>query len=523
MPGDPEQFIWFLRWMPFALEHGLNPLLTDWIDYPQGVNLMWNTSVPLPALLSAPLTLTAGPVLAYNVLVTAGIALTAWSGELAAARFVARPVTAVVGGLVTGFSPYMTAHALGHLNLVIAFLPGLAFMLLHDLCVTKRRRWWVAGGLLGAAAAAQLLTGEEIVAATAFAALLGALIWILGRRRGQGEGAFEWGHPVRGLAAAALVGAALTAWPLGVQLLGPQRTLHPVPGSVSGNDLAGFVVPTALQALHPVSVHVAGIFSEQNNYLGVPLLIGLAVIVWRLRRDGLVRWAAALALLLAILSVGPHLYVAGQRAPGVLPWRALTPLPVVNDILPNRLMLFVYVLVGVLLAVALDRAQSVGRGPVVGAGIAVALLPLLPTAAFPATPEASPAYFAGAVQNDVPFGSVVLVTPLSQPDTMLWQARSGLWFRMPQGYARIPGCGGLDTDFAPPSATERGEDVPAIRRELAFWRVREVIVGPGSAPGTTRLLAAVTSDAGRAVGGATVFRVQPAPAPAGPPPTLCRT
>ena len=59
--GDPAQMSWFLAWTPFALGHGLNPFFTNYIDYPLGVNLASNTSVPLLGLLAAPVTLRAGP------------------------------------------------------------------------------------------------------------------------------------------------------------------------------------------------------------------------------------------------------------------------------------------------------------------------------------------------------------------------------------------------------------------------------------------------------------------------------
>ena len=36
---DPPVFIWYLRWVPFALSHGLNPLFTNYLDFPGGINL----------------------------------------------------------------------------------------------------------------------------------------------------------------------------------------------------------------------------------------------------------------------------------------------------------------------------------------------------------------------------------------------------------------------------------------------------------------------------------------------------
>ncbi len=52
--GDPAIFIWFLRWVPFALEHGHDLLVTHHLNYPDGVNLMWNT-------IAAPARAAAGP------------------------------------------------------------------------------------------------------------------------------------------------------------------------------------------------------------------------------------------------------------------------------------------------------------------------------------------------------------------------------------------------------------------------------------------------------------------------------
>ncbi|HVD03080.1 MAG TPA: hypothetical protein VNF75_02960, partial [Candidatus Dormibacteraeota bacterium] len=39
--ADAAQHVWFLAWLPFALTHHLNPLLTSYLDHPLQVNLMW--------------------------------------------------------------------------------------------------------------------------------------------------------------------------------------------------------------------------------------------------------------------------------------------------------------------------------------------------------------------------------------------------------------------------------------------------------------------------------------------------
>jgi hypothetical protein len=52
--GDPGLFIWFLRWTPFAVGHRISPFVSDYLNHPDGINLMWNTWLPLPGLLLPP-------------------------------------------------------------------------------------------------------------------------------------------------------------------------------------------------------------------------------------------------------------------------------------------------------------------------------------------------------------------------------------------------------------------------------------------------------------------------------------
>ncbi|HYM90486.1 MAG TPA: hypothetical protein VEW91_02485, partial [bacterium] len=66
--GDATLMIWFLAWWPYALGHGLNPLVTHLVWAPTGVNLGWTTAIPGAGILAAPITLAFGPVVAYNFL-----------------------------------------------------------------------------------------------------------------------------------------------------------------------------------------------------------------------------------------------------------------------------------------------------------------------------------------------------------------------------------------------------------------------------------------------------------------------
>src|ERR1700712_765114 len=70
--SDSYQFVWWMNWLPWSLAHGTNPLYTTYLHAPAGVNGMWNTPVPVLAALFAPVTLTAGPVAAYNLAMVLG-------------------------------------------------------------------------------------------------------------------------------------------------------------------------------------------------------------------------------------------------------------------------------------------------------------------------------------------------------------------------------------------------------------------------------------------------------------------
>ena len=138
LSGDAQLFMWMLGWVPYSITHGQNPLFTDFLIYPTGANLFWTLIPILPGLVLAPFMALLGPVAAYNLAMTVALAGSAWCAYFAINAFVDDRLGAFLGGLLFGFSPYMLAHALGHLNLVICFTPPLAMLLLAELLLQLR-------------------------------------------------------------------------------------------------------------------------------------------------------------------------------------------------------------------------------------------------------------------------------------------------------------------------------------------------------------------------------------------------
>ena len=175
--GDSDEYTWFLAWVPFAIRHGLDPLVSNYVNYPGGVNLMWNTSVLLPSFLMTPVTAIFGATFSYNALVTLAPVLNATFGYVAFRRWTGR-LPALCGALVFGFSPYIVSQSVGHLAQTLLVSAPLMLIVLDRLVVVQSKKPWVDGLLLGLLAWAQLLTGEEVLAmeaATGAIAIAGAV------------------------------------------------------------------------------------------------------------------------------------------------------------------------------------------------------------------------------------------------------------------------------------------------------------------------------------------------------------
>jgi hypothetical protein len=435
-PKDPQLFIWYLGWIPHQLSHGLNPLFTDHLSYPQGVNLMWNTSMIFPTVVLWPVTAVFGPVVAYNLLITGGIALSAWCGFLAARRFVDRDLPCFVAGLLYGFSPALMAQALGHPHVLVAVFPPVALILGHEILVRRRLNPVAAGALAGVAAALQLLTGEELLAVTLLIAAVGVALLALLHRN---EVNASLPYAAKATAAALFVFAVLVAYPLGFQFLGPERVFGSVQGpDVYVSDLLAFFLPSNL-------IHFTGNVTENDAYVGLPLLTLFAaglVLGWRTPR---IRWAGLTTIVVAVLSLGPHLHVNGNVTPVPLPWAAVAQLPLMGSALPARLMAIGFLGIGIVVAYACVRRMNASRRWRIGTGLLLiaGVAAIVPPIPYPSVAATVPAFFKpGGDVEKLASGSIVLITPFSSKEStaaMYWQATADYRFRMPEGDAFTPG------------------------------------------------------------------------------------
>jgi hypothetical protein len=512
--GDNGQEVWFLAWGSHALTHLVNPFRTNWIDFPYGVDLADNTSMPMAGFIGAPITLIFGPIATYNVLLTLAFASSATTCMLACRRWASTPA-AFVGGLLYGFSPYMVGQGAGHLFLLFVPIPPLLLLLLDEMLVRQRFRWWIVGLLFALLEIIQLGFSAEIFAETALMMAIGLVLFAFSQRRRF--------RPKLGYALRAIILGAVPVIPFALLFAYEARTgpnhakgpVHPI-RLLAGlsTDLAGLVVPTANQrypfgssalgsrwvAMTPAHGIVPDV-TENGAFIGIPLLLLLCLGVWKYRRIPVVQFSALMAAAGLVMSMGSRLHVAGHMTPIRLPFAVLTHLPFLDSEVASRYSLFMWLFVAVLISIIADRwlfsrrrrpahgrsgASAVTSRALPAVLLAAGLVSLIPNWPYAIQQIAVPTWFTSVAAKEVPLGSTLLPYPFASGQSNLpelWQALDDFRFRMPTGEAAVPvtrtGAIGraLSSCFENPDESQpRHLSLDLARKELVAWQVRTIVI-----------------------------------------------
>ncbi|HXW43218.1 MAG TPA: hypothetical protein VEL03_00415 [Streptosporangiaceae bacterium] len=538
--------VWFMRYAATAVAHGHLPaLITTALNFPHGINLMWNTSLLLPGVVLAPVTLLAGPTVSLAILVVIGFAGSATSLYVVLRRWDASIGAAVIGGAVYGFSPAIMVAAEDHYHLQFAVLPPLIADASLRLA-TGRGRPVRTGIWLGLLVAAQVFIAEELLADTAIVCLMLLAVLVVSR---PARVPARLAGAAAGLAIAAVTALVICVHALVVQFHGPlTETGSPWHINRYGIQPADFVTAPGAVLLHGnYRQFVIGTGQwpvETFAYLGWPILGVVAVTLVACWRDMRVRMAGIAFFALEWLGIGNHkVVIGGWRYPITwLPWHWITRVHVLNQVLPNRFPILADGLAAVVLASAFDRlraalpARRAWRTAAAAAAAALVLLPILPRPVPAAAVLPAPAGWAAVVSRlHLRPGAPVLVLPVTanmdnRANAMEWQAMSDAQISLVGGYCVVPGPQGHAV-MCTTASTMTGSQYSAIlhinwlaqrlrglggpsratmTRAVAAWHPDAVVTGDGSSTPLGRYLISFfgppTARSGQVLG----WRIRPA-------------
>ena len=512
--ADPSLFMWALSWWPHAIGSGVNPVVTDALYVPDGYNLTWATAVPAAAVAVWPVTALAGPVAAWNVLMLGGPALAAFSAFTLCRELSGRVWPSLVGGYLFGFSSFMAAASLAHLHLTLSFLVPWALLLAVRRFRGRlsRRRFT---GWLAVVLALQVLTSTEGAVMLAVMACAGAFFALVFAGR-------DARHRLLGLYAEAIGASALAAAALSPFLYYALRDLRrdPIrsPDLFSG-DALNVLVPTEVTRLGSrtfagVSDAFIANIAESGLYVGLPIAVLVGLYAVRAPAGALKRGLLAFTAVALLFSLGPRLQIAGHPTLE-LPWKAATKLPLLNNVLPVRFA--VYLWLGVAILVALWLALPTTRAAswaVAGLGLAL-LVPNVGSGIWHSQLDDPPFFRDGGYEQVLRPGETILALPYgSYGFSMLWAAETHIDVRlaggyiapeMPPGYLRDPFIQGVEAARGNPPA-DLATTLPGFLRRTGATRI--VVSSALGAPWSAALEG--LGYEGRAVGGVVVYPAAPA-------------
>jgi hypothetical protein len=429
-PIDSSQFMWFFAWWPHAILHGLNPFITHAMFVPSGFNLTWSTAMPGPSILLSPITLAFGPAVTWNVIQLASPALSGWAMFLLCRHVTGRRWPSLAGGYLYGFSPYMLVHLTGGPYLTLVMLPPVIVLL-----VLKR-----IDGTIGSRAftvwmtialTAQYSISSEVLATATFfgaVAMLVAFILFPERRRALLD--------VVRLLIFAFIGTAILISPFLYYFVFGH---HYPPGAVGFSaDLGSFATPPT-HLLLSRQKPIAG--SSTESYLGLPLIALLCAFTWQHRHSRRTRLLAISLVITGVASLGEHLFFRGHKTSIPGPWIVFGHLPVLHYALPIRFALLTIFAASVMFALWLCEPISRNRRGVLRTGLAaLAVLAIFPDVGSAAwnTPIKDPVFFSsGEYRHYLTRSDNVLTVPVWGPNER-WQADTGFYFKLSDGYAGNP-------------------------------------------------------------------------------------
>lgn len=320
--GDDPAIAWNLWWIKYSLlNQPQNPLASDFMFYPLGINLAFYTLTTLNGLTALPLLLNLGVVAASNLHLWFSLALSGYGVFLLTRTLYPQKSRAefwgaVFAGLVYAFASSKLFYvSLGQFN--IASTHWIPFAVLFFIRMDRQPaqlKWAALCALF-----LVLQTWTEMTYAT-FLLVWMALHWLYRLFTDRRLGVIRWPYLKAATVAAILFAVGISPL-LGAML--PDMMTEGDFMNVGGGfadafsaDLAGFFIPTMH---HPFLGHlieqtkIGGFDKGQHIYIGYILLILVGIGFFARPRHAETRFWLLSSLIFALLCLGPEIIINGNN------------------------------------------------------------------------------------------------------------------------------------------------------------------------------------------------------------------
>jgi hypothetical protein len=308
--GDQALYVWSFWWVAHQIVHLGNPWFTSYLAAPVGIQLGFDTLMPLLGAVMAPVTLIFGPAVTFNLLAIVLPGLTCYAMYRVGRLWLPGLIGPIAAGAFFGLSGMLAFQDWYHLNIAAGtvFLP-----VALEAAVRLRRRPRIRQAVgLGLVIGACVLVNQESAVMAALIAGLVLADWLIREH--------TWAHAGRVALAAAV--AAVVASPqliaMAAQAAAGGDQAPPVTNYVRfAAELPGLFAPSTRLARYGLggltSVYHQHTPGESLATFGLVLTLTAAlglVVAWKRRSAKLL---GLLWLGSAALALGPTLYLSGQR------------------------------------------------------------------------------------------------------------------------------------------------------------------------------------------------------------------